>query len=61
MLNGAHQNAATLRLIEPGKPNQNAYIESFNGQRRDEPLNKHWFTSLPHARVLIEAWRRKHH
>ncbi len=33
-------------LIEPGKPNQNAYIESFNGRFRDECLNEHWFTSL---------------
>ena len=44
----------TLRLIEPGKPNQNAYIESFNGRFRDECLNEHWFTSLAHAQVVIE-------
>jgi len=48
-----------LRLIEPGKPNQNAYIESFNGRFRDECLNEHWFTSLAHARVVIEDWRRE--
>jgi len=47
------------RLIEPGKPNQNAYIESFNGRLRDECLNEHWFTSLPHAPAIIEAWRRE--
>jgi transposase InsO family protein len=46
-----------LRLIEPGKPNQNAYIESFNGRFRDECLNENWFTSLSHARALIETWR----
>jgi putative transposase len=40
-----------LRLIEPGKPNQNAYIESFNGGLRDECLNERWFPSLLHARV----------
>jgi len=40
---------APLRLIEPGKPTQNAYIESFNGRFRDECLNEHWFTSLAHA------------
>jgi len=45
---------------EPGKPNQNAYIESFNGRLRDECLNDHWFTSLAHARVVIETWRREY-
>ena len=50
----------TLRLIEPGKPNQNAYIESFNGRFRDECLNEHWFTSLAHTQVIIEAWRREY-
>ena len=57
MLTWAHRNGIALRLIEPGKPNQNAYVESFNGRLRDECLNEHWFTSLDHARVLIEAWR----
>lgn len=42
-------------LIQPGKPNQNAYIESFNGRLRDEFLSEHWFTSLPHARAVIGA------
>ncbi len=60
MLTWAHQRGVTLRLIEPGKPNQNAYIESFNGRLRDECLNEHWFTSLPHARAVIEAWRREY-
>ena len=50
----------TLRLIEPGKPNQNAYIESFNGRFRDECLNEHWFTSLAHAQAIIETWRREY-
>ena len=49
-----------LGLIEPGKPNQNAYIESFNGRLRDECLNEHWFTHLLHARTLIEQWRREY-
>jgi transposase InsO family protein len=49
-----------LRLIEPGKPNQNAYVESFNGRLRDECLNEHWFTGLLHARTLIETWRREY-
>jgi len=39
---------------------QNAYIESFNGRLRDECLNEHWFTSLAHARVVIESWRREY-
>ena len=56
----AHSRGVDLRLIEPGKPNQNAYIESFNGRFRDECLNEHWFTSLPRARVVIEAWRREY-
>ena len=54
----AHANAVALRFIEPGKPNQNAYVESFNGRLRDECLNEHWFTSLAHARAVIEDWRR---
>ena len=57
MLTWAHEKQVALRLIEPGKPNQNAYIESFNGRLRDECLNEHWFTSLAHARTVIEAWR----
>ena len=60
MLTWAHARGITLRLIEPGKPNQNAYIESFNGRLRDECLNEHWFTSLAHAQVVIEAWRREY-
>src|SRR5438874_341925 len=42
---------------EPGKPVQNAYIESFNGRLRDECLNANWFTSLSDARRKIETWR----
>jgi putative transposase len=60
MLTWAERHRVTLRLIEPGKPNQNAYIESFNGRFRDECLNEHWFTSLAHAQVIIEAWRREY-
>lgn len=54
----AHEKGISLRLIEPGKPNQNAYIESFNGRLRDECLNEHWFPTLLHARTSIESWRR---
>lgn len=42
----------------PGKPTDNAYVESFNGRLRDEYLNAHWFLSLADARAKIEAWRR---
>jgi transposase InsO family protein len=57
MLTWAYRNGVALRLIEPGKPNQNAYVESFNGRLRDECLNEHWFTSIAHTRALIETWR----
>ncbi len=60
MLTWAHERGVTLRPIEPGKPTQNAFIESFNGRFRDECLNEHWFTSLAHAQALIEAWRREY-
>src|SRR5688572_11733920 len=60
MLTWAHERGLTLRLIEPGKPTQNAYVESFNGRFRDECLNEHWFTSLAHARAVIEDWRREY-
>lgn len=60
MVSWAHQRGVELRLIEPGKPNQNAYVESFNGRLRDECLNEHWFTSLLHARTAIETWRREY-
>ena len=44
--------------IDPGKPIQNAFIESFNGRLRDEFLNETIFTSLPQARAALEEWRR---
>ena len=56
----AHQQGVQLRLIQPGKPNQNAYVESFNGRLRDECLNEHWFTHLLQARTTIETWRREY-
>jgi len=54
----AYEQGVKLHFIEPGKPVQNAFIESFNGKMRDECLNEHWFTSLGEARQTIEAWRR---
>jgi putative transposase len=53
----AYRNRVTLRLIQAGKPTQNAYVESFNGKFRDECLNEHWFRSLAEAREIIGAWR----
>ncbi len=44
-------------FIDPGKPSQNAFIESFNGRLRDECLNENIFSSLRHARELVERWR----
>lgn len=51
------QEGTEIRFIEPGKPNQNAYIESFNDKMRDECLNEHWFFSVAEARQIIESWR----
>jgi len=53
----AYANGVTLKLIQAGKPAQDAYIESVNGRCRDECLNGHWFTTLAHARAVIAAWR----
>ena len=53
----AYRAGVELSFIRPGKPNENAYIESFNGKFRDECLNEHWFLSLTHARNLIETRR----
>lgn len=53
----SYRTGVQLSFIRPGKPNENAYIESFNGKFRDECLNEHWFISIGHARDIIEAWR----
>ena len=53
----AYERGVRLRFIEPGKPVQNCFIESFNGRLRDECLNEHWFLSLPDARRIVEEWR----
>jgi putative transposase len=46
-----------LNFIQPGKPTQNAFVESFNGKFRDSCLNQQWFMTLAEARETIEAWR----
>jgi len=53
----AYEHGIQLKLIQPGKPTQNAFIESFNGKFRDECLNEHWFHTLSHARAVIRQWR----
>jgi putative transposase len=47
----------SLDFSRPGKPTDNAYVESFNGRFREECLNANWFLSLPDARKKIAAWR----
>lgn len=56
----AAQHGVHLHFIQPGKPVQNAFIESFNGKFRDECLNEHWFLTLQEAQLMIEAWRREY-
>jgi putative transposase len=53
----AYQRGVQLDFIRPGKPVENAFIESFNGRLRDECLNVHQFTSIADAKEKIEAWR----
>lgn len=54
----AYQRNVTLDFSRPGRPTDNAFIESFNGKLRAECLNAHWFMSLDDARRKCEAWRR---
>jgi len=53
----AYTNDVILDFSRPGKPTDNAYIESFNGSFREECLNTHWFMSLDDAREKLETWR----
>ena len=53
----AYERGVQLQFIDPGKPQQNGFIESFNGRLRDECLNEHWFPSLAAARRIVEEWR----
>ncbi len=54
----AYERGVTLDFSRPGKPTDNAFVESFNGRFRDECLDTHWFLSIEDARTKIEAWRR---
>ncbi|KAF0182295.1 MAG: putative transposase, partial [Nitrospirae bacterium] len=53
----AYARGVKLHFIRPGKPVDNAHIESFNGRLRDECLNQNWFMSMEHARRVVEEWR----
>ena len=53
----AYENGVELNFIRPGKPTENAYIESFNGRLRDECLNTNVFYNLEDAKEIIENWR----
>jgi putative transposase len=53
----AYAAGVAIRFIRPGKPIENAYVESFNGKFRDECLNEHWFVNMVDAQITIEAWR----
>jgi len=53
----AYQNGVALEFSRPGKPTDNAFVESFNGHFRQECLDQHWFASLEEARQIIETWR----
>lgn len=52
----AYENGVTMDFSRPGKPTDNALIESFNGSFRDECLNVHWFLSLEDVQEKIEFW-----
>ena len=53
----AYERKVALQFIEPGKPMQNPYVESFNGKFRDECLNEHWFLNVQEARTISEQFR----
>ncbi len=60
MVAWAHERGVQPHLIQPGKANQSAYIESFNACLHDECLNKHWFPASLHAPIEIRTWRREY-
>lgn len=57
ILRWSQEHAIAWHYIAPGKPQQNAFIESFNGRLRDELLNETLFVSLAHARAMLAAWK----
>jgi len=56
----AYQNRVRIDFSRPGKPTDNAFVESFNGTFRAECLDAHWFTTLTEAKQIVEAWRREY-
>lgn len=56
----AYVNDVTLDFSRPGKPTDNAFIESFNARVQKECLNQHWFLSLSDARLKINQWRKEY-
>lgn len=56
----AYENGVKLEFSRPGKPTDNAFIESFNGRLREECLNQHRFTSLEDVKQIIEEWRQSY-
>jgi putative transposase len=56
----AYTNKVELRFSRPGKPTDNAFIESFNGRFREECLNQHWFMCIEDAKEKTEAWRKEY-
>ena len=56
----AYQNGMKIDFSRPGKPTDNAFVESFNGTFRAECLNAHWFGTLAEAKRLIESWRQEY-
>jgi len=56
----AYRNGAKIDFSRPGKPTDNAFVESFNGTFRAECLDTHWFVDLKEAKQMIEAWRREY-
>lgn len=57
MFNWSKDNQVKLAFIQPGKPTQNAFVESLNGKFRNECLSQHWFRTLEEAKYEIELWR----
>ncbi len=55
-----YQNGVRIAFSRPGKPTDNAFVESFNGTFRAECLNAHWFTSMTEVRPIVETWRREY-
>jgi putative transposase len=56
----AYRNGVRMAFSRPGKPTNNAIVESFNGTFRAEGLNTHWFTSLTETQQIVETWRREY-